>query len=122
MDRPSDRLLFWTPRALTLFFAAFLALFALDATGHGLGLWHSVAVVGIHLVPSTVVLAVLAVAWRWDAVGAGIYFGLAIGYLLMAGSRVHWSAVVMISGSLATLGTLFLVTSRMRRHRDRPPA
>jgi hypothetical protein len=116
-----DRLLFWAPRALTLCFAAFLALFALDATGHGLSLWHSVAVVGIHLVPTAVVLAVLAVAWRWEAVGAGIYYGLAIGYLLMAGRRVHWSAVVMISGSLAVLGTLFLVTSRLRR-RDQPPA
>ena len=117
-----DRLLFWAPRALTLFFAAFLALFALDATGHGLSIWHSVAVVGIHLVPTAVVLAVLAVAWRWEAVGAGIYYGLAIGYLLMSGRRVHWSAVVMISGSLALLGTLFLVTARLRRRRDHPPA
>src|SRR5574341_2355636 len=114
MDRSSDRVLFWTPRALALFFAAFLALFALDATGHGLGLWHSIAVVGIHLVPAVVVLAVLAVAWRWEAVGAGVYFGLAIGYLLMSGRRVHWTAVVMISGSLAVLGALFLITARMR--------
>ena len=117
-----DRLLFWTPRAVTLFFAAFLALFALDATGHGLGLWHSVAVVGIHLVPAAVVLAVLVVAWRWEAVGAGIYFGLAIGYLLMAGRRVHWSATVMISGSLAVIGALFLITAHLRRRGEPPRA
>ena len=113
-----ERALFWTPRALSLCFAAFLALFALDATEHELGLWHSMAAVGIHLVPTAVVLAVLAVAWRWEAVGAGIYFGLAIGYLLLSGSRVHWSAVALISGSLAVIGTLFLVTSRQRGHRD----
>ena len=65
-------------------------------------------------------LAVLAVAWRWEPVGAGVYFGLALGYLLMAGRRVHWSAVVMISGSLAVIGALFLVTGHLRRQRERP--
>jgi hypothetical protein len=121
MDRSADRVLFWTPRVLTLFFAAFLALFALDATGHGLSLWHSVVVVGMHLVPTAVVLGVLAVAWRWESVGAGIFFGLAAGYLLMSGRRVHWTAVVMISGSLAVLGALFLITSWLRRQREGPP-
>lgn len=121
MDRPTDRMLFWTPRALTLLFAAFLSLFALDAIGRGLHPLETVAVIVIHLVPTAVVLSVLAVAWRWEAVGAGIYYGLAIGYLLMSGNRVHWSAVVVISGSLAVLGTLFLVTAHLRRHRERPP-
>jgi hypothetical protein len=40
----------------------------------------------------------------------------------MAGRQVHWTAVVMISGSLAVLGGLFLVTSWLRRHRGGPSA
>lgn len=116
-----DRLLFWTPRALALLFALFLSLFALDAGGHGLRPLATLGVVAVHLVPTAVVLAVLVVAWRWESLGAGIFIGLALGYLLLAG-RVHWSAVVIISGSLAALGALFLVTAHQRRRQDGPAA
>lgn len=109
MARSFGRLAFWTPRILTLGFAAFLALFALDVVGGGLGVWQTIGVIAMHLVPTAIVLAVLAVAWRRDAIGAIAYSAFAIVYLVMAAGRVHWSAILVISGSLALLGALFFI-------------
>lgn len=122
MHRPLPQLAYWTPRILALFFAAFLALFSLDVLGTGLGFWKTAAVLALHLVPAALVLVVLAIAWRWEPVGAGIYLGFAVAYLLMALGRVHWSAIVVISGSLTVLGLAFLVAWRFRPPRPAPPA
>ncbi len=39
MKRPMKQFLFWSPRVLTILFALFLSLFALDVFGEGYGFW-----------------------------------------------------------------------------------
>jgi len=112
----------WVPRVLTLCFACFLALFAVDVVGDGLGVWQTLGVVALHLIPAAIVLVVLAVAWHRELAGAIAYFTLALGYLLVAGGRVHWSAIAVISGSLALLGTLFLIAWLSRPRGGAPAA
>jgi hypothetical protein len=94
---------------LCILFAAFLSLFALDVFGEGYGFWEAVLAFLIHLAPVYVVVIVLLLAWRWEWVGAVLFAGLAVFYLVSTGGRQHWSAYLVISGSLALLAALFLL-------------
>ena len=100
----------WTPRILCLLFAVLLSLFALDVFGQGFGFWETVLALLMHLIPTGIVLVVLAVAWRWERIGAILFMALGIWYLLTAWGRFHWSAYVVISGPLFLVGVLFLAS------------
>lgn len=62
MEIPWKGLLFWTPRILCLLFAVFLSLFALDVFTEGYGFWKSILALLIHLIPTWIVLVILAVS------------------------------------------------------------
>ena len=102
--------LFWTPRVLCILFAIFLSIFAADAFGEGRGFWETVLALLMHLIPSGMVLIVLAISWRWEWVGAVVFLALGVLYLIFAWTRqFHWSAYVAIAGPLFLIGILFLV-------------
>jgi hypothetical protein len=102
-------LVFWAPRLLCMLFALFVSLFALDVFGEGGGFWKTTLALLIHLVPTWIILIVLAVAWRWEWVGAVGYVALGMLYLVMTWGRFHWSAYVAISGPLFLVAALFLI-------------
>ena len=109
MKSPPERLLFWTPRILCLLFAAFLGLFALDVFGEGYGFRKTVFALLMHLIPTGVLLAALAISWRRERVGGLLFLGLGAYYLLAYRGRFHWSAYLVISGPLFLIGLLFLL-------------
>ena len=73
MTQLSKRALFWTPRALSILFIAFLSLFALDVFGEHSGFWQTALALTMHLIPSFVLIAALVLAWRWEWIGAALY-------------------------------------------------
>ncbi|MHC1769401.1 MAG: hypothetical protein AB9869_34810 [Verrucomicrobiia bacterium] len=109
MTTTAKRLLFWIPRILCLVFAAFISIFALDVFGEGLGFWRTSLALLMHLIPTFLILIVLAVSWRWEWVGAILFTALALLYLFTSWGQLHWSAYVVISGPLCLLGVLFLL-------------
>jgi glucose-6-phosphate-specific signal transduction histidine kinase len=102
------RVLFWTPRVLSILFALFLSLFAFDVFDEGYSFWEAILALLIHLVPVYIVVIVLVLAWRWEWVGAILFTALALVYLVATWGRFHWSAYLGISGPLVLLGVLFL--------------
>ena len=108
MTKIQKRVLYWTPRILCILFALFLSLFSIDVFGEGLSFWKTILALLIHLVPVYIVVIVLAIAWCWEWIGAILLNALAILYLVFAFSKIHWSAILMISGSLFLVGILFL--------------
>jgi lysylphosphatidylglycerol synthetase-like protein (DUF2156 family) len=115
MTQPTKKLLYWTPRVLGLAFAAFISLFALDVFGHGAGFWQTLAALLIHMIPTLVVLAVVALAWRWEWIGAVVCLGLAVAYIADTAPRFHWSVYLAISGPLFLVGILFGVGWVLRK-------
>jgi hypothetical protein len=113
MKTPVRRVLFWTPRILSILFAVFISLFALDVFGEGYGFWKTLWALLMHLVPTSLVLIALVLAWRWEWLGGLLFLGLGTGYLLLAGNRVQWSALLFIAGPLYVVGLLFLVSWRV---------
>jgi hypothetical protein len=115
MSARSKRLLFWTPRVLCILFAGFVSLFALDVFGEGYGFWETILALLIHLVPTYVVLILLAIAWRWEWVGAILFGALGVWYILMTRGRFPWTTYLMMSGPLFLIGVLFLLNWVYRR-------
>ena len=105
----TKRLLFWTPRLLCILFAVFISLFALDVFGEGHGFWGTMVAFLMHLIPTGLLLIVLAMTWRWELVGGILFPALGVFYLITAWGRFNWAAYVFISGPLFLVGVLFLV-------------
>src|ERR1035438_6226099 len=74
--------LFWTPRALAIAYIAFISLFALDVFGEGRGFWEILLRLTMHLVPTFVLIVALLLAWRWEWVGATLYAGAGMLYVI----------------------------------------
>ena len=111
---PWQRFLFWTPRILGLLFAGFISLFALDVFSEHQGFRDTALALLRHLVPTGLLLLILAVSWRWEWVGALLFAALGAVYLVAFWGRFHWSAYAVISGPLFLLGILFLLGWRQR--------
>lgn len=97
--------LYWSPRLLTIAFAAFLALFA-----------PSSSLIGflMQLIPSLLVLAVLAIAWRREWFGAVLFLALGLFYVITSWGRFPLVTYVAIAGPMVVIAGLFLAGWRVR--------
>jgi len=109
MKQQTKQFLFWSPRVLTILFALFLSLFALDVFEEGYGFWGTVLALIMHLIPTWIVLIVLALSWRWEWIGAVLFVGLALTYVYFAVGRGHPEWTAFISGPLLLIAGLFLL-------------
>ena len=114
MKTTIKRSLFWTPRILCLLFAGFISLFARDVFGEHHGFWNTALALLMHLIPTGILLLILAVSWRWEWVGGLLFPALGAIYLVAFWGRFHWSAYAVLSGSLFLLGALFLLNWKYR--------
>jgi hypothetical protein len=116
MKLSKDKLIFWTPRVLSILFLLFLAMFSLDVFDGNPGFWDALVGLFMHNIPVFVLAIVLAIAWKHEIVGA-VFFALAglvyIGLLAVSAFRngfepymIGWS--VNISGPAFLIGALFL--------------
>jgi hypothetical protein len=109
----SDKLLLWSPRILGILTCLFIGLFALDAFGPGKGLMQALLDFAVHLIPSLVLLVVVALSWRWPWVGGVVFTAGAAAYAYLAAGHPSWIAI--ISGPLLTVGVLFFWSWRHQR-------
>jgi hypothetical protein len=98
MNERSHGLQIWLPRILAILVCLFLSLFALDAAG--------LSEFAIHIAPMLVLLAIVAVSWRWEWVGGLVFTGAAVAYAYLA--RDHASWILVISGPLLIVGVSYL--------------
>jgi hypothetical protein len=122
MSTFSKRALFWTPRALSIAFAAFLSLFALDVFNEHLGFWQTALALGLHLVPVFLTIGTLVLAWRWEWIGAVLYAAAGLLYVMWVVSmsrqispaaRLNWISTV--AGPAFVIAGLFF-TGWLRRN------
>jgi len=113
MRKLLKQLLFWSPRVLGLLFALFVSLFALDVFGQGYGFWETLVALLIHLIPVYVLLIALAIGWRWEWVGALLFVGFGVWYLVMIWEPAPLIAILIgawpIAAPALLVGLLFLL-------------
>ena len=95
-----------TPRLLGFAMAGFLALLAHDGFESSLPLPLAIMNMVLHLGPALIVLALVAIAWRWPLAGALGFFAAAAFYASMV-PRGHADWILAISGPLAIVGIAF---------------
>ncbi|MBI5836402.1 MAG: hypothetical protein HZB25_04070 [Candidatus Eisenbacteria bacterium] len=99
--------LFWAPRGLCIALAMFLGLFGIDVFQGSAPLATKLLGFVIHLLPTWIILAMLAVAWRWEWVGGAILLALSAAYAVWAHDHPNW--ILLIAGPAVLVGVLFLV-------------
>ena len=120
MKRTTKHALFWSPRVLSILFAAFISVFAMDVFGEGYGFWQTCLALLMHLVPTALLLAALIVAWRRAWVGAILFIGLGALYIVTMWGRFPWSTYALMSGIPCLIGLLFLADWRYGRSMVEP--
>jgi hypothetical protein len=86
----------------------------LDVFSEHQGFWNTTLALLIHLIPTGILLLILAITWRWEWVGGLLFPALGALYIIGFWGRFHWSAYVVLSGSLFLLGGLFLLGWKYR--------
>jgi len=84
-------------------------MFALDVFSEGYGFGQTILALLIHLVPTYLVVIALIIAWRWEWVGAILFFALAL-FDLVSSKGGSW----VISGPLFLVGVLFIFNWKYR--------
>jgi len=92
MTKSAGGVLFWAPRILTIPFALFLSVFALDVFAETEGFLETLTALVLHLIPALLVVVLLVLAWRWELVGVIAFAGLAITYVVGMWGRFPWVA------------------------------
>ena len=115
MSTWSKRALFWTPRALSIAFIAFLSLFATDVFDEHLGVWRTALALIVHLLPVFVLVGVLVLAWRREWLGAALFTAVGLLYVTWVVStsrpvpqatKLIW--ILAIAGPAFVIAGLFL--------------
>ena len=110
MNETSKGLMYWTPRVLCIAFAALLAAFAADVFDMPLNVWEKAIALAMHLVPSLMVLVVLAVAWRHEWIAAMLFPAARSGPSGVEMGPAPLDGVCLYRGTLLLLGVLYLVS------------
>lgn len=119
MTEFSRRALCWAPRVLTIAFTIFISMFALDVFGPGRGFWQTLVALGMHLMPTYVLIAMLVIAWRREWVGAVVPTALGLLFLWWnhVTRRNGTAGILIIAGPLFLMAALFLISwlAKLRR-------
>jgi len=115
MKKAVKRVLFWGPRILCILFAVFVSMFALDVFDAGYGFWGTIIALLMHLIPTGIILVVLAVSWRLEWVGAILFGALGAWYIFMTVGQFKWYVYLMMSGPMFLVGLLFLINWLYRK-------
>lgn len=123
--KKSIQFIYWTPRILGILMILFLSMFALDSFAPNLSLWQQIGAFLIHLIPSYILVAALAVAWKWEKLGGwlftviGVVFSIAV--FLLNLNRNNFSAgqsmltTLIVAVPFIVVGILFLVSYRLKK-------
>ena len=102
--------LHWTPRVLTILFAIFISIFALDVFGGGDGFWGTIVALFMHLIPTYILIILLLIAWKWEKVGGMLFIILGLIFTLFFNTYRHTLTFLLISGPVFLIGLLFLIS------------
>jgi hypothetical protein len=105
MSATPDKAMLWAPRLLGFAISLFLSVFSLDAFEGGASLAEALPDFLMHLIPTAVLLGVVAASWRKEWIGAVAFAGLAVAYAIPAHAHLSW--IVTISGPLLVVAALY---------------
>lgn len=122
--KKTGKILYWTPRLLSILFICFLTLFSFDVFESGMSAGEVALGLLMHNIPSIIMIVLLVIAWRKEIVGAVSYFSagiLYIGFVTFSvfNSGLQWCLAITwsitIAGPAFIIGVLFLINWKKRK-------
>ena len=110
MKEPRKTILYWCPRVLSILFAAFISILALDVFGEGYAFGELLVALFMHLVPTFVIILFIIIAWKKEWIGAIFFLGLAIFYIIIFRSELDWVTLLIIPLPLLICSILYLLS------------
>lgn len=99
----------WGTRIITIVFAAFISIFALDVFDEGYDLGKTVLALLIHLLPSFTILLILFFSWKKEWIGGIAFLSAGIWYAIAAWGKIDWSGFAIIDAPLFILAILYFI-------------
>ena len=115
MKEPRKTFLYWAPRVLSILFAAFISIFALDVFGEGYKFGELLVALFMHLIPTFVMVTAIVVGWKHEWLSAIVFIGLAILYLSEAGFDFDFITLLLIPLPSFITGVLYLFSWQQRK-------
>ncbi len=109
------KILYWSPRIITILFIIFISLFALDVFSERYGFFDTIVALLIHLIPTYILITALLTAWRWPIVGGFIFIILGIFYIVWVWNKQPIIAYFLISGPAFLIGLLFIIGHKIKK-------
>lgn len=103
-----SKILFWTPRIITILFIIFISLFAFDVFNEGYGFPEVFLALFMHLIPTLVLTGILLVAWRWENFGGYIYLFMGVFFGFFFDAFEELISFLLLVVPLWIVGGLFL--------------
>lgn len=115
-DSRLGQFVYWTPRILAIIFTVILSMFALDVFKEGYNFWQTIGALLIHLIPTFIIILVIAAAWKDELAGGALFLLLGLIYIIMIMDRgnVHWLTYVVLVGPVFLTGALFILNKRLQ--------
>ena len=109
-----EKFFFWLPRALSIIFILFLGLFALDIFIPDQPLSYYLIGLFMHLLPNLLLIALLAIAWKWEKIGGILFVPLGLIFTIFFNTYTSIPTFLFISFPVFLIGTLFLIDNYLR--------
>jgi uncharacterized membrane protein len=108
MTHRLSAVLTWFPRVLAILFAVFISVFALDSFEGHASLLEKLGHLLMHLIPTTLVICALVVAWKYRIVGGLIFMVLGMAFTIHFGTWKESGLFLMFSAPLFVAGLCFI--------------
>ena len=116
----------WSPRILCIGAILFVSMFALDSFQIGMPFGQQLLTFFMNLIPTYVLLLVLAVAWKWPLIGgilftiAGIVMSPFVYTMNYHRTNSVWASitvVLMITIPFIVVGILFIMSKMLKKNK-----
>lgn len=116
IQKKNSKLIFWTPRILSIILVLFLTIFSWDVFDENLGFWKIALALLIHNIPALLLAAIIWISWKYEIVGGVAFICAGIAHMLFSILRVGvepwyisaaFSLILDVPAFL--IGSLFLV-------------
>jgi prepilin signal peptidase PulO-like enzyme (type II secretory pathway) len=105
----ASKILYWIPRILTILSILFMTMFSFDVFGGNESFGMKMLGFLIHNIPVLILIAILIIAWKWEAAGGALFILASItGTLFFHSFSGNPGSLIVISPFLLT-GILFIL-------------
>ncbi len=104
----NNKFLYWFPRILSILLLILISLLSLDVFESRLKWYEYLAALFMHLIPSFILAAVIALSWKYELIGGVVFIALGIIYIIMA-KGFPISIYLIMTGIPSLIGILFII-------------